>query len=513
MSKIFNKKNIYWLLFVAIIIFGAILRCLYYFQNRAFCGDEANLVIPLILHSLKNILFSYEELGELAPPLFFFGEKIVTSLVGISEYSVRFIPLIASLASCGIFAVFLEKFFEKSLPKLLAMFLFAVAAPCIIMAGFYKPYSVEVAVFLFVMLIFGINFSFKDKSFPKCILLSLVHLLCFLTSFQSVFAVFSCLTVHFIYVSIFEKNIKTVGKILTVTFLDLIYLGLYYKFFLYKISNNRHLNHLWATDYSFFPNSYRDIGQLTDYLFVNGSYWSVAEKTAVIAVSVMLLLGLIALIFDVFRERKPKSVFNFLIVSVPIASMLIAGLLHIYPFANRLVLGLLPLFIVIIAKPLDVKGKVSAIVFSVLTFLAVGYYFYTINLYSKINSLWTYEANSLTERDLYKKIGKEINHNQLIYIETASFLTSYVYNYMYKFNDNILSCYYTYVQISTSTDAAKQEETVGKEDVIYTMYDRWSPWEILDAPTRRLRLFIDKHFTCQVIMEGDTYLFSKCTKK
>ena len=113
MNFLKDKKTYYFLVSVILVI-AVVLRVLSYLQNNPFWGDEANLVIPLLQHTYKNILFSYEEIGELAPPFFMFAEKIMINLFGLSEYSVRVIPLVSGIFSCGIFYLIVDKLLEKN---------------------------------------------------------------------------------------------------------------------------------------------------------------------------------------------------------------------------------------------------------------------------------------------------------------------------------------------------------------------------------------------------------------
>lgn len=514
MSKFLTKRNLFWFFAIIITVFALFLRINYYCFNYSFCGDEANLVIPLILHSFKNILFSYENLGELAPPLFFFAEKIVTNMFGISEYSVRIIPLISSLFSCVMFLFFADKMLDNNRAKLLSLSLFAISSPLVIMAGFYKPYSTEVVFALLILYFFGLKFSFKNKSIAVCSLVALIHVLCFLTSFQSVFIIFSCLAVHFIYTLIFERDKNVICKILGVTFVDLICLGLYYHFFLRKMRENSLLNYMWANDYSFFPLAHRDIGNLTDFLFGHGSYWNVAPKALIVVVLSMLFVGLVAFIVDLFVKKSAEAVYKFLLVVVPIASMMLAGILNIYPFANRLVLSLLPLMLIIVSKPIDFKKKYLSAILTVVWLIVIGYYLQVSDLKNgRFHEIFDFNEPCF-DRYIYQQL-KEINEpEKAVYIEVGAFMTGFVYNYMYHYGDNVLSSDGSYLNISSFKNTDEFIDKIKNEKEIYFVYESLLTDENIDSFTKEKRDVVYRYFNCEDISTPERmYMLSKCIAK
>ena len=506
---IFGNKKFCTITAVVIVLIGIFFRVFSFYQNNCLCGDEANLVIPLIQHTYKNILFSYDELGELAPPFFMFAVKIITNILGLNEYTVRIIPLVSSIFSMSFYYIFVDKLLNKNYSKLFALLLFALSSPLILKSGFFKPYATEVAISMVVLYLFCYKFDFKGKSLPACIGVSLLCLLCFLSSYQSVFIIFSCLVIHFIHNCLFEKDKSAFKNITTVTALNLVYMGIYYKFFLYQMRHQDHLNYLWATDYSFFPVSWRDYRQIVDALFVGGSYFELASKSAVIVTLAILLVGFIALCAETFYDRSSKKVLNFLVITVPCTSFIVAGILKIYPFANRLVICLLPLLLVVFVKGLDFDGvktgKLSKIFFY---FLFVCYCCFT-NPTMRNYYFFTYQP--ITERDIYQKIQKEYDPNKLLYIEIDKFLTSFIYNYIDKFSNNIFSFYYIYDNLSTYPGNDYIINRIKKENDFYAIMHTN---DFIDEETKDIRAYILEHYDCSLEMETEDHIgLNKCSRK
>src|SRR5207247_7109011 len=121
-----------------VLILGAALRLIEYLRNRPLGIDESFLALNLIEKSPAQLLHELD--FEQAAPLGFLEvEKLAVDLFGWSEYALRLLPLLASLASLV--------FFYRAGKRLLSMTAlpFACAAfvlldPAIYYAGTGKQY-------------------------------------------------------------------------------------------------------------------------------------------------------------------------------------------------------------------------------------------------------------------------------------------------------------------------------------------------------------------------------------
>ena len=127
----------------ALLILGAALRLIEYFGKRPLGIDESFLALNLIEKSPAQLLHELD--FEQAAPLGFLEvEKLAVDLFGRSEYALRLLPLLASLASLV--------FFYRAGKRLLSMTAlpFACAAfvlfdPAIYYAGTVKQYELDLA--------------------------------------------------------------------------------------------------------------------------------------------------------------------------------------------------------------------------------------------------------------------------------------------------------------------------------------------------------------------------------
>lgn len=504
---------LYWSIINLIYIIAIFFRLKYFILNYQLVGDESNLVIPLMQHSYKTIFFAHDELGELAPPIFMFIIKIITNIFSYSEYTLRIIPLISSILSCFLFYYTSKCFLQKKYSICFALLLFAFCFPFIRMSGFFKPYTTEVLFSMLALYFLGIKYSFKNKSYKNNIILSLVCLFCYLSSFQSVFIIFSCFTTHLIYNIFFQKDLKTIKHILFTICLNLGIVFLYYKLFLHKIATDNYLYHLWDTDYNFLPNTYHSLGQLIDF-FINASYWGIANKNTIFIVCGLFALGFIAFVINILKTKDEKEIYNLMLIIASISSFTIAALLKIYPFANRLVISLFPIFIIIISKSLDIKIKKLTIIYNIIFILIFSYFLKTTDLYVYNQDFYDTKISNIKDKErknTYKKIkDMNINQNTLMYFDTDAFLTAFVYNRMYKFSNNILS-FYHYPHLSKNASAEYIYKKLSKEKIFFAMLAT----DYKDEITREIgNLIRDNYNLEEYFFNPDgNMIFVKCTQK
>lgn len=88
-----------WLL-AAVLGVGALIRLVEYFAHPALSVDEAMLALNVATRSYAGLLHPLDY-GQTAPPLFLWGERLVTRLGGVNEGALRALPLVAGVALPG----------------------------------------------------------------------------------------------------------------------------------------------------------------------------------------------------------------------------------------------------------------------------------------------------------------------------------------------------------------------------------------------------------------------------
>ncbi|MBK9376037.1 MAG: glycosyltransferase family 39 protein [Holophagales bacterium] len=137
-----------WL--VALVVVGVLARVLRYGLGFALWEDEAFLVVNLFEKDVPGLLGPLD-FGQLAPPLWLLAEKAVAELLGFSEWSLRLVAFVSSLASLALF-VSLARRLLAGWEATFAAGIFAVSYPCVRYAAEAKPYGVDLLVSVALLL-------------------------------------------------------------------------------------------------------------------------------------------------------------------------------------------------------------------------------------------------------------------------------------------------------------------------------------------------------------------------
>jgi hypothetical protein len=127
-----------------LLVLGAAIRLLEYARNRPFSIDESFLGLNVIEKSPVQLLHELD-FNQAAPLGFLEGEKLAISVLGRSEYGLRLLPLLASLAAL----LFFYRAAQRLLPTAalpVACAAFALLDPTIYYGATAKQYSLDVAV-------------------------------------------------------------------------------------------------------------------------------------------------------------------------------------------------------------------------------------------------------------------------------------------------------------------------------------------------------------------------------
>ncbi|HEV3115082.1 MAG TPA: hypothetical protein VGY99_31745 [Candidatus Binataceae bacterium] len=131
------------LLVLAVLAFGVICRLTRYLADSSLWYDESFVALNVIHKSFAE-LFGPLDWNEASPPGFLVAEKLIVSIFGISEYSLRLLPLIAALAALLLFAPLARRLCDNGPAMLWALILFAAWPVAIGQAGTLKHFSLDV---------------------------------------------------------------------------------------------------------------------------------------------------------------------------------------------------------------------------------------------------------------------------------------------------------------------------------------------------------------------------------
>jgi hypothetical protein len=137
-------------LLLGLVVVGAGLRLWQYIANMGLWLDEVLLASNILHRSTWNLLKEPLAYTQVAPKGFLLLEKLASLALGPSDYVLRLVPLLCSLAALIAFWRIVRRFLQ-GLAAPIALALFATAGPLVLFGSEVKQYSVDVALAVFLL--------------------------------------------------------------------------------------------------------------------------------------------------------------------------------------------------------------------------------------------------------------------------------------------------------------------------------------------------------------------------
>ncbi len=343
-NSLFSSRIILWL----IIGVGAVLRIAQFIYNRSLTEGEAALALNIVQRSYSQLLRPLDY-AQAAPVGFLLLQKFMSTLFGLSELGLRFLPLIAGIGALFLFYKVAKKTIsEQSLS--IALILFAVGDHLIYFASEVKQYSGDVFIALLIIWLAILVFD-KKFEIKYTMLFGFVSALCLWFSHPALFVFCASLIVIYIY-ALRRPQWSTLGGLLIATMLGLASFLANYFVTLSSLSQHEQLLTTWQSSFMPLPPvSLPDIKWFA-YVFLRTFKFPIGLSIYELLLAVLAFLWGCAMMFR--HKRK-----NILLLILPILLALIASGLHRYPFEGRLLLFLTPFMILVIAQGIsDIRNKI-----------------------------------------------------------------------------------------------------------------------------------------------------------
>ena len=329
--------NNYLLLCCLLIFTGIDLRLRQYLANLSLWRDEASLALNLIQRSFGDLMLPLED-DQGAPLGFLWLQKGIITLFGSSEYALRLLPLICSIIAIFVFWFVASKYLNKH-ETLLALTLFVLSSFLIEFGAEVKQYSSDVLVGLLILSMF--YFLRKQKLGIIPILgYSVLGAILIWISHPAIFflAAIGLSTLIDFYLKGNKHNLRAmilIGSIWIVSFL------IFYLVSLTHLASNQYLLDYWENG---FPPSLSRPLTVSQWIIdvLLGSFKNPAGLPILGLGAFLYVMGAISL------YKQDKIVYLSLLL--PILFTILAAFLEKYPFADRLILFIVPLLIIPIAK-------------------------------------------------------------------------------------------------------------------------------------------------------------------
>lgn len=378
-------------IFIGIAI-GIVLRILFFSYNRPFWNDECALAL-----NIKNNWNFFIPLlyNQAAPQLFMYISKCLYSLIPAKEIALKIIPLLSSIGSLWLFYLLAKKYLTKKISIIVAIFTFSICYPLCYYAQEFKQYSSDVLCFIAILLsYFNIDKYATNKK--KIIIYGTICAISIWLSFAAMFALSSI----FLTILIFDREkLKKFKFAIIPTVISLILFYFSNKY----LNSSEYLHAYWK---QFFIT--KNLSNLPYLMFFNVEY---------VFNNILPLLFIIStIIISLIKDNKNK---RFYLLSFPLITAILLSYFGIYPFSTRLILYLIPIFILLSVKILDFINIKNIFIKSFLFFLITFYLIIPPLLDSYSNII---KKNYTSENILYPlvtaiNLAKE---NDIIYISEGN---------------------------------------------------------------------------------------------
>lgn len=410
------KKYWYSILPCLVILLGILLRLKGFLANPSFEHDECAMAWNIKFKDYFE-LFGILRFLQVAPPFFSVITKFLTQFLGFSEMVFRLIPFLAGCLSIIAFYFLASKTLKVKSTIFWAVFLFAINQTLINFSFELKHYSLDVF-FTIICLLFFVNLNIeklnKIKSFIYGTFLATIPWFSFVSMFIIAGGFWNLLI---------NKNKSDLTK-KTILILPVIISGLIY-LKLYLINNYTGTSMIsgWQ-NYFITLNPIHFLHLLAEsirYLFFPIHY---------------VLFALILFVWGLIIHYKEKSIFSNVAISSFIM-FIIASFMHIYPFGERVITFLIPIYLLFMLKPLDLASfdkKFKLFIILVLTFFIVYPEITSAEIFIHTKHI----SRGENPREMTKFLVENLKPNDNIFVNNASNTEFEYYSSFYNFKNNVI---------------------------------------------------------------------------
>lgn len=346
--KILNRKTLLW----TILAVGLLLRLNSYASGRALWIDEAMVSINIIQSNLSRLLLKPMLYYQVAPLGFLTVEKALVSLFGDSEYVLRLFPFLCSITGLWMFYRLCKKTQLSATPFWVALAGFAVSRGLVYYAGEVKQYASDVLVSLSILLL-AYRVVENPANRKNILWLGLAGILAVWFAYPAYFILLGLALALMVILWRWQDKKGTLYVLLSLLGWSGS-MGLYFATALESIRASKAHQDIWRDVWdkqmlSFMPPLYTPQGwgwlvRRTVEVFKYPMGSQVPNLSALV-----FLAGLLDLCLKRVQANKP---YLWLLLT-PILTSMLASALHLYPFTGRMVLFLVPNYLLLMAAGLD----------------------------------------------------------------------------------------------------------------------------------------------------------------
>lgn len=422
LERLYGSKKFPWI----IICIGILLRLVRYLHNPSLYFDEAGIATDYADRSISDLFTLSPDSISTYPFSFQILIKLAIQLIGNTEYALRLHALIFGIASLFLFYYAAKKYISpKVVPA--ALLLFASLNSLVYYSSIVKPYSGDVFFALLIVSVVAYARS-KDFDYPRLFLFALTGMAVIWFSNPSIFVLAGAGTSLIIF-SLLRKEWAKAAGLATVCLAWVSSFIFYYMVFLNNIMSNigNDVDEIIKKEAAFSPfppHSFGDIKWYIDTFFDTFNLVDYADfNQGLVLTGIAALLFLIGCIHLYSKNRE-----KFFVLVSPVFFTLAAAAMHLYPFKGRLILFLIPFFLLIIAEGIAYLNKRVENSKTIVTIIVIFLFIYPLS--------WAaYNIKKPASREEIKPVLQHIQENwkdgDIIYVH---FYAQYAFEYYSQYH-------------------------------------------------------------------------------
>jgi hypothetical protein len=320
-----------------IVLIGCGVRIAAWAGDRDLWTDESMLALNLVSRSPAGLLLPLDW-NQGAPVGFLLAMKATVGTLGVSERTLRLLPLLGSLAGLVGFAWLATKWLPRS-AAFVAAFLFSFSPVLVSYSAESKQYATDAAIAI-GLLGAATGLLRGECGRRRWVVLAVAGMAAIWFSHPAAFVLAGIGTPLLLAALLKRDRTRTLAAGGTIA-AWLVSFGTCYLLFLRKLGGNTYLLDFWTGH--FLPPG--DAVWLFDHFFAPFQHPGGMGGTEIRAGGIaggLFLMGVVGL----WKERKELAV----ALVLPAAFALAASALHLYPFAGRMLLFLVPMMVLGVAR-------------------------------------------------------------------------------------------------------------------------------------------------------------------
>jgi 4-amino-4-deoxy-L-arabinose transferase-like glycosyltransferase len=339
---------------LALLVLGVALRLYQYACDTSLWFDELSVARNIAHRSAAQLLLEPLAYNQVAPVGFIVAEKLVSRVLGESDLALRLFPLLCGLLALPLFLRLAERLLDGyAVPFAVAVF--AIGAPFLRFSAEVKQYGPDLAATLALSLM-ALSLREADSGRARCVLAGIAGAVLVWFS-QATFFVMAGLGAALVLAWLRDRDAPTRRAIRTT-----IPIWAAASFAAIAVSvrhitpeTRAFMDQFWRVRGSFFP---WPVKQASDLLWLWDRVVQIFEDDMMLRYRWPVLYGYLVIAGMVLLWRRNR--FGALVLLGPIGVTVLAAVAHQYPFRTRLILFLVPAFVLAVAQAAEGIRRLAA---------------------------------------------------------------------------------------------------------------------------------------------------------